>query len=70
MFCDRCGEEIRRNCVSERYAPQLEVRDRDNGFVRCRLKAEVLITKDGVANAGHLCVSCVKTVVVEGCEPP
>lgn len=46
-FCDVCEEELAENMVNDRLVVE-----------RGEFKAEVIITKNGTANAGDLCYDC------------
>ena len=60
FFCDVCGEETKRNYVSERLKPEL-VYGPSEREVRC----EVIVAINGTWNDGVICEKCLREVLTE-----
>ncbi len=59
QFCDACNKELVSNCVDDRMTRVMTI----NGH---EIKAEVMVTIDGVTNNGELCQSCLSKVLEQG----
>jgi hypothetical protein len=55
-FCDVCGEETKRNYVSERLNPEL-----GDGKVKC----EVIVAINGSWNGGVICETCLRATLTQ-----
>jgi hypothetical protein len=64
-FCDTCGVEIDRNMVTDRYRPIKFFRGPLGGV---KVMLEVLVTMNGTANSGDICLPCLRSVFTEGQE--
>lgn len=60
-YCDVCGKEVDRSVSSDRFRPSDVV-----GGVR--VDCEIMVSINGVWNAGDLCVDCLKAIVEKGQE--
>ncbi len=60
-YCDVCGNEIKRNYVTERLKRKLEINEK-------KIVAQISIAIDGIWNMGDLCYSCLMKVMSEGKE--
>lgn len=58
-FCDRCEKEIKGDNAIDGRRLQTELTNK-----LCKLKIEVLTSKDGVDNDGHFCKYCVIEAVM------
>ena len=60
-YCDGCGKLASRNCVTERFTPKMKL----NGKT---VVLSVMVSIDGLWNAGDLCMDCIKKVFTQGKE--
>jgi hypothetical protein len=56
-FCDVCGEETKRNYVTERLKPELQQ--------RVKVECEVIVAMNGTTNGGVICEECLRTVLAQ-----
>lgn len=60
-FCDGCGTELGRNVVNERYTPS-KYFSGPHGSNK-NISLEIIVSIGKIANAGHVCLLCLKDVV-------
>ena len=61
QFCDGCGEEIKRNYVTDRLKRTFQLEGTP-------FHIEVMAGKSNVTNDGDLCLDCLMKVINEGRE--
>lgn len=64
-FCDACGSEIpstaNRSVFQKYFGPEARPETPST-----KIEVEVLVSVNGTANGGDICVACIRTTVAQG----